>query len=510
MAEEEDKKDEEKLELDSTGQALAYIALDQARVLATRHARENTDFYGRYADRELAWQELSAEESEDYYRIQLSYRPARGFRGRPGVEQFTIDKAGPIELREILSQPQPSRRAAYVLGFVVVLAAIGATIGGLFVSGALTTSDSPTPMTTSISITPDAPARLVSSDGAVTVDVGARTVDAPAQLTYRPLSTAEIPVLPEQYAGTDKAFDLTTDEALLKSITITVRVSAADALLAGGDEANIVIQHHRDGAWTPLDTTVDFGVSTATAEVERLSIFALTIREPEPTPTPVAFPTATLPSTDTPSPSPTPTPIPPTSTPLPTLVPTATLVIAPTPTPASAAVPVPTPSPTFPPGFAPRRTPTPTPESGPATGDAPLPFMLYLGMGVDPLSIFSRDKLREALVLTVDANQVLDAATARLAGQRIDQVASIVVPNLGNPALEQITDPIKGRLQAVQNLGQSGYPNGFSTDLITTPGLTWAAEVVASQLAQIGIEANILVMEGQAFQARLSPNPPKG
>ena len=29
------------------GEALGYISLDQARVLAIRHARENTDFYGR-------------------------------------------------------------------------------------------------------------------------------------------------------------------------------------------------------------------------------------------------------------------------------------------------------------------------------------------------------------------------------------------------------------------------------------------------------------------------------
>ena len=80
-----------------------------------RHARENTGFYGEvYGQQDLVWNELSAEESEDYYRIQLSYRPSRGFRGQPGVEQFTIDKAGPVELREILSQPQPSRRAAYV------------------------------------------------------------------------------------------------------------------------------------------------------------------------------------------------------------------------------------------------------------------------------------------------------------------------------------------------------------------------------------------------------------
>ena len=139
MAEEQDKKDDGKLEFDSAGQPLAYISLDQARVLAMRTARENTDFYGRYAARELVWHELSAEESEDYYRIQLSYRPSRGFRGQPGVEQFTIDKAGPVELREILSQPQPSRRAAYVIGLAIVLAATGATIGGLFASGALDT-----------------------------------------------------------------------------------------------------------------------------------------------------------------------------------------------------------------------------------------------------------------------------------------------------------------------------------------------------------------------------------
>ena len=82
MAEEEGKKEEEKLEFDSTGQAVAYISLDQARVLALQHARDNREFYGRsYAQRDLVWEELNAEESEDYYRIRLSYRPARGFRG---------------------------------------------------------------------------------------------------------------------------------------------------------------------------------------------------------------------------------------------------------------------------------------------------------------------------------------------------------------------------------------------------------------------------------------------
>ena len=76
--EDQGKQDEEKLEFTPEGEALVYISLDQARVRAIEHARDNREFYGpRYASRDLAWEELSAEESEDYYRIQLSYPPNR-------------------------------------------------------------------------------------------------------------------------------------------------------------------------------------------------------------------------------------------------------------------------------------------------------------------------------------------------------------------------------------------------------------------------------------------------
>ena len=100
MSEEEGKKEEYKLEFTPEGETLDYISLDQARVLALRQARDNTDFYGhRYAWRDLTWDVLDEEEREDYYYLRLSFRPARGFQGEPGVELFTIDKAGPIELR---------------------------------------------------------------------------------------------------------------------------------------------------------------------------------------------------------------------------------------------------------------------------------------------------------------------------------------------------------------------------------------------------------------------------
>jgi len=64
-----------------------------------------------------------------------------------------------------------------------------------------------------------------------------------------------------------------------------VDISAADARLADSNEGNILIQHHFEGSWVPLDTIVDFGASTAQTRVENLSIFPLTIREPEPTDT---------------------------------------------------------------------------------------------------------------------------------------------------------------------------------------------------------------------------------
>lgn len=66
MVEGEGKRAEEKVEFTPEGETLGYISLDQARVLALQHSRDNREIYGRYAELELAWEELSAEESEDY------------------------------------------------------------------------------------------------------------------------------------------------------------------------------------------------------------------------------------------------------------------------------------------------------------------------------------------------------------------------------------------------------------------------------------------------------------
>jgi uncharacterized RDD family membrane protein YckC len=93
-------------EFDSTGEAVEYISLMQARLLAIEHACADTEIYGpRYSNARLVWELLESEEDEDYYQIKLSWRPAGRFDGEPGIEEFIIAKTGEIRLRQLLDEP---------------------------------------------------------------------------------------------------------------------------------------------------------------------------------------------------------------------------------------------------------------------------------------------------------------------------------------------------------------------------------------------------------------------
>ena len=366
MAEKEGKKEEEKLEFTAEGETPSYISLDQARVLALQHARDNREFYGRYADRELLWQVVDASETEDYYEVRLSYHPAHGFHGRPGVEQFTIEKTGPIEFRQILSQPVDRRRTWVTTAVVsvIVVVAVG-VVGGLLASGVLTGEESPVAITLFgawVPVEPDSPATLEFPDGDIVVTVPEASVERPVGLRFSSVSGDQIPPLPQGYVASSY-FDLSVVPdpdgepirfAFLKPITVEIALSTADIALAGGVESNVVVQHFVDDEWIPLPTTVGFRDATAQVEVESLSLFALTIWERPIIPVPVLASTATLPPSPTPVPTPAPTaatiPIP---TPTATAVPVPTPVPAATPVPLATAIPVPTPAPV--------PTPTPTP-----------------------------------------------------------------------------------------------------------------------------------------------------
>jgi hypothetical protein len=269
----------------------ATISLDQARVVAIRHAGENRDFYGpRYSARELVWEVLSSEEGEDYYQIRLSFRPARRFWGQPGIELFTIDKAGSIELRQLLEDPTEGFRQlinepVQILGRRIPLVGLALVIVvGVIVAGLLSNlrASEPSPVppgTVGILVSPGEPAQLVSPRGDVTVDLAVGSVDTALRLRYRPLSLEEIPPLPTGFLPSEKLFDLSVDGdqgsasgpfSFNIPITITARLSPGDARMAGDIEPNVVMQHYDDGAtmWVPLPTTVDFRSSVARAQVD--------------------------------------------------------------------------------------------------------------------------------------------------------------------------------------------------------------------------------------------------
>ena len=202
------------------------------------------------------------------------------------------------------------------------------------------------------------------------------------------------------------------------AILITIRLTEADAVLAGDVESNVVIQHlgSNDDTWKSLATTVDSTFSTARASVDSLSIFALTVKlaePPTPTPADTATPTATAtaiaptktpaakvltptategpagsptgtqtatPTPKPPAPTATPTPTPkatatatpqPTATPTPTpITPTPEPTVTPTPTPVT---PTPTPTAKPTPTATPTATPTPTPTAVPTPTPTPTP-----------------------------------------------------------------------------------------------------------------------------------------
>ena len=106
VAEEQGAQEEDQPESQRPGSAGEFISLDQARSIALDQARENQDFYGRrYAGMDLAWEVVSQEEGAEAYAIRLTYQLAHGFRGNPGVEEFTIDRQGSVQSRRIVSEP---------------------------------------------------------------------------------------------------------------------------------------------------------------------------------------------------------------------------------------------------------------------------------------------------------------------------------------------------------------------------------------------------------------------
>ena len=295
-------KEEEKFEFTPEGEVLAYISLDQARVLAMEHARDHRDFYGRrYRRRDLVWEVVEEADDEESYQIRLSYRPAGRFQGTPGAEQFVIDKTVHIRLRQLLDVPS-GRSFPVVRISTVTLVVMGLAVAGVIASGAFG-SEEPNPP--ALTVVPTA---------------------TPAPTSTLTPSSTPVPVPPT----VEKPGEAAGGSPGISSEDIQQLI------------ADAVAQNPGAGSQLTADDVQQVVQQALASTPEAVALV------------PTATPTS-VPATATPVP-------PPTSTPTPTLVPTPAPTPAPMPVPTTAPTPPPTPKPTPIPTPSPTPTPTPTPS----------------------------------------------------------------------------------------------------------------------------------------------------
>ncbi len=115
MADDQGKSEEDQFGFTPEGGALGYISMAQAR----QAARETPGEYGgQLSGVSMAFEIVESREDEDYYTITLSFRPQGDFSGRPGREQFFIEKERAIAHRQVLAHRtgRPLPHAAVVTG----------------------------------------------------------------------------------------------------------------------------------------------------------------------------------------------------------------------------------------------------------------------------------------------------------------------------------------------------------------------------------------------------------
>ncbi len=108
MTEDQGKK-EDQFGFTPEGEALGYISLDQAILLARQQAREDAERYRqRLGWEEIVWSELTSEKREDTYRVVLQFRrPTRGVQEeQTREEEFVFDQLGKLEFRQVLAWPE--------------------------------------------------------------------------------------------------------------------------------------------------------------------------------------------------------------------------------------------------------------------------------------------------------------------------------------------------------------------------------------------------------------------
>jgi hypothetical protein len=93
--------------VEPTATPLPLISLERARLVVIRYAQNDTTVYGPdFESVPLVWEVESSEAGEEFYYVNLKFRPAGRTTYIPGTEQFIVDKTGKVEFRQVLTLPR--------------------------------------------------------------------------------------------------------------------------------------------------------------------------------------------------------------------------------------------------------------------------------------------------------------------------------------------------------------------------------------------------------------------
>jgi hypothetical protein len=137
-------------------------------------------------------------------------------------------------------------------------------------------------------------------------------------------------------------------------------------------------------------------------------------------------------------------------------------------------------------------TSTPTTTNTQTISMASYNFMTYLGMNINNLPL-SNPKIRLAVSLSIDRNAIANSSNG-------DKIVSIVSSS-ANPYIKD-----KNLDAARSAMRDAGYPNGFSTNIVTSNELSNVAQLIQADLVNIGIKCDIRVMEASILPQLLSQN----
>ena len=143
----------------------------------------------------------------------------------------------------------------------------------------------------------------------MTLHVPAAAPVGMGSLSYSPKTIADFPVAPVGLNYGSTLFELTIldpsgfrilDYKFMTPVTIAVKYTEDDVLLAKGNPVNLVLQKYDPifQIWTALSTTFDPAAKTVSTQVSRLSLFALMGSGQPEVPGPTLMPTS-IPATAT-------------------------------------------------------------------------------------------------------------------------------------------------------------------------------------------------------------------